>query len=406
MALWAAYLRSKDIKVVQFNAWKSLGADPFDALTREILRQVSIPGSELVPPHKRLLAFLNHYAPIVARGAKLVASLQPELEGVSQVAEVALESVGNIAKPGSECAKTSDPNIESPEAFASLLSSAARTWSDRPIVVMLDELDRCSPEYSVEMLQLLEHVFHAEHVVFVVAINQSELIHSIRSFYGQGFNAEGYLERFFDDILLLPTSNRKQYIESSLGTMPFVSTSSALLFLEASGLSLREINKAVQHLGYVLDGRSQEEFALVDLWIARTLAPEEYRQFIVGEISDKQLVYAIFTKGTCAGLRTEGQQQENYASQQMEVTLVMGSCILPRGSLSSPYYSSPGTDSELYRHYLNIVQEEKTDADVPVAYARSVVDGASSLAQSLKSGRGVSGMDLSARLLEKESSRQ
>ena len=74
---------------------------------------------------------------------------------------------------------------------------------------MVDELDRCSPEYAVEVLQLLEHVFHAKHVVFVVAVNQSELIHSIRSFYGEGFNAEGYLERFFDDVLPLPASKSR-----------------------------------------------------------------------------------------------------------------------------------------------------------------------------------------------------
>ena len=37
MALWAAYLRKKGVKVVEFNAWKFSLSDPLDALTREIL---------------------------------------------------------------------------------------------------------------------------------------------------------------------------------------------------------------------------------------------------------------------------------------------------------------------------------------------------------------------------------
>ena len=261
LALWAAYLRCEGIKVVQFNAWKAFEADPLDILTREILRQVGIPDSKQQPPHKRLLAFLDRYAPVVAQGTRLVSSLQPELEGVSQV----LDMIPNITKLGSGCADANESKIESPEAFTTLLSSAAKTWSDRPIVVMIDELDRCSPEYAVEMLQLLEHVFHAEQVVFVVAVNRSELIQSIKSFYGQGFNAEGYLERFFDDILALPASNRVQYIESSLNSIA-VDKPSALLFLEASGLSLREIDKAVRHMVSVLDNYPDPSYVLGYLW--------------------------------------------------------------------------------------------------------------------------------------------
>ena len=107
-------------------------------------------------------------------------------------------------------------NINSPEAFTSALSSAASHWSEKPVVIMVDELDRCSPEYAVEMLQLLEHVFYADNVVFVVSMNRAELVHSVKAFYGQDFNAEGYLERFFDNVFPLPTPRTVlRYIESS-----------------------------------------------------------------------------------------------------------------------------------------------------------------------------------------------
>ena len=400
LALWAAYLRGEGVKVVQFNVWKSFGADPFNALTREILLQVDIPRSKQTTSHKRLLAFLGRHASLLAQGARIASSLQPELEAVSQATAIGLESAGSIAK--SESSDISDFKVESPDAFASLLSSAAMEWSARPVVVMIDELDRCSPEYSVEMLQLLEHVFHAEGVVFVVAVNQSELIHSIRSFYGQGFDAGGYLERFFDDVLPLPASNRPQYIESSLSPVASQDTSSVLPFLEASELSLREIDKSIQNLRDVLDSQPRPAYALVELWIARTLAPMEYRQFILGEISDKVLADAIFARGACRNLRSEGRQHENYVAQRMESTLIASSCVLPRGSVPS-YRSGPATESELYRHHQDIVEDARVDGDVSVSYSQGVLEMAASSSQSLASRRGDHGIGMAARLLDRES---
>ena len=402
IALWAAYLRRECAKVVQFNAWKAFEADPLDVLTREILRQVAVPDSEQEPPHKRLLAFLDRYAPVVAQGTRLVSSLQPELEGVSQV----LDMIPNITKLGSGCADANESRIKSPEAFAALLSSAAKTWSERPVVVMVDELDRCSPEYAVEMLQLLEHVFQTEHVVFVVAVNRSELIQSIKSFYGQGFNAEGYLERFFDDILALPASNRVQYIESSLDSIRSLDVSSALLFLEAAGLSLREIDKAVRHLVSVLDNYPNPSYMLADLWIARTLATVPYRQFILGAISDKILADMIFANGACERLRTDSERQNSRCARQMEKTLIASSCVLPLDSVNS-YDDGPVTKSELYRHHQSIV-ETKGDDDVTASgYSIDVLHQVDSLFESIPPWGGDQlGIQQAVRLLERESPAQ
>ncbi len=400
MALWAAYLRREGVKVVRFNAWKSFGADPLEALTKQILLQVEIPSSERGRPHQQLWALIERFAPLAAQGFKLASSLQPDLGEFSPAIEVGLESARGIAK--TESTETEVPQIDSPDAFATLLSEAAKAWSDRPTVVMIDELDRCSPEYSVEMLQLLEHVFQAEHIVFAVAVNHTELVHSIKSFYGQGFNAESYLERFFNDFLAVPSSNRSQYIQSSLSPLqPFI-PSSALHFLESSGLSLREIDKSIQHLRSVLSLHTGPPHQLIDLWIARTLAQAEYRQFVLGEISDKALVDAIFANGTCSSLRDERQQDYNYSSLQLEVTMITSSCVLPRGSVPS-YRDGPEVKSELFRHYQRVIESGSTEGDVTVAYSREVVEDASANTDGLSMRRDPGNIGLAVRLLERES---
>ena len=394
IALWAAYLRGKGVKVVQFNAWKSFEADPLDALTRQILRQVDIPDSKQKRSREHLIAFLKRYGPLVAaQGSKLVSMLQPDIEGVSQAIEAGLGSIPSGT--GSESSEIEDPKIESPDEFASLLSSAAETRSGHPVVVMVDELDRCSPDYSVEMLQLLEHVFHAEHVVFVVAMNHSELVHSIRSFYGQGFNAEGYLERFFDDVLPLPSSRRVHYIEATLSPL---NISSASVILDLSGLSLREINKSVQHLKSVLEINSRPPYGLIEMWIARTLAPVEYRQFVLGESSDKEVADAVFARGTCSSLRAERKRRFSRTAEELELILIAASCILPLGSVPT-YYDLPVTESALYRHHQSNADSLNPEGEVPKSYSEALL---ASTSENPAREWNFQEIELAARLLARE----
>ena len=399
LALWDAYLRREGVKVVRFNAWKSSGADPFDALTREILRQVEVPAPEQKVPHKQLAWLIARRANLAAMGVKLVSILQPDYAEVSQAAAAGIQSAANALV--SETDELPDPKIESPDDIASLLSCAAKAWSDRPVVVMVDELDRCSPEYAVEFLQLLEHVFHAEHVVFVVAINRPELQHSIKSFYGQGFNAEGYLERFFDDIFGLPTSRRSEYIKTSVELKISSNVSNALLFLEASDLSLREIDKAVQVLGSVAENRPKSAYTLVNLWIARTLAPDPFRQFLSGSISDKELVDAVISNGSCERLRVEHPTYELRGPQELEVVLILCSAMFSKGSLWH-FCENLATGSELIRHYQDIVCKGEV-GKVSIPYAKGVLDLASARSGDITGEEYVGEIIRCARLLERES---
>lgn len=67
-----------------------------------------------------------------------------------------------------------------------------------PIFVFIDELDRCRPTHAIEVLELIKHIFGVPGVYFVIATDPQQLAESIRAVYGQGFNANIYLKRFFD----------------------------------------------------------------------------------------------------------------------------------------------------------------------------------------------------------------
>ncbi|TOL41491.1 hypothetical protein CGH98_24085, partial [Vibrio parahaemolyticus] len=78
--------------------------------------------------------------------------------------------------------------------------------------VFIDELDRCRPSYAVEMLEVIKHFFELDNVVFVVATDTEQLQHAVKAVYGQLFDAQLYLGRFFRRRFSLLELSRKQFI--------------------------------------------------------------------------------------------------------------------------------------------------------------------------------------------------
>lgn len=66
------------------------------------------------------------------------------------------------------------------------------------LVIFVDELDRCKPDYAVRLLERIKHYFSNDKITFVFSINSLELQHTIKKYYGENFDASRYLDRFFD----------------------------------------------------------------------------------------------------------------------------------------------------------------------------------------------------------------
>ena len=62
--------------------------------------------------------------------------------------------------------------------MAAALSEASE---NRPLMVMIDELDRCRPSYAVELLEVAKHLFSVDRIVFVLAVNCDQLAHSVKA---------------------------------------------------------------------------------------------------------------------------------------------------------------------------------------------------------------------------------
>lgn len=82
-----------------------------------------------------------------------------------------------------------------------------------PAFIFIDELDRCRPNYAVEMLETIKHIFDIDGVVFVVATDTEQLQHAVKAVYGEGFDAKVYLSRFFNSRYSLKAPDLENFLE-------------------------------------------------------------------------------------------------------------------------------------------------------------------------------------------------
>lgn len=97
--------------------------------------------------------------------------------------------------------------IELIQSFRDLLSdlpSKIGEEGEKPLVVIVDELDRCKPTFAVDLVEKIKHLFSVENVVFVLVMNKAQLEAAIRCVYGQNIDAHTYLQKFINIETKLP----------------------------------------------------------------------------------------------------------------------------------------------------------------------------------------------------------
>lgn len=81
------------------------------------------------------------------------------------------------------------------------------------LVIIIDELDRCRPDFAVRLLEQTKSLFQSENIVVVISADSVQLAHAMAGLYGQDYDSQRYLERFFDQRLLLTPSDPYKVVE-------------------------------------------------------------------------------------------------------------------------------------------------------------------------------------------------
>lgn len=354
--IWSQFLRNEEFVVIDFNAWESdFSDDPFATLTGELVDGIKkhIDDSTCDKSERQLDEF------------KLKAKEVWQITRPTLIRFIAAGGLGSVAKILAETFElpdvlksNKDTVKEFKESFQQMIESITAK-ENLPLVVMIDELDRCRPSYAIELLEVAKHLFSVNGVMFVLAVNHLQLSHSVKMLYGQDFDAHGYLKRFIDVDFKLPSPERQKFVSSLVDAFKINSNKSNsqadldfetlqklfVGFFSSSNLSLREIAKAVNRFGLVLGSLSDDQMWISStvgvVLILRTINPVNFDRFCKGEITDLKFADAIFESAGASEIRN---QKEGVI---FENTVIFGALEV---SFPNKMYWDPN-DSNLFQHY-------------------------------------------------------
>jgi len=189
LEMWKAYLENKGFRCMLLNAFRcDFYCDALPALIAEIQMQIE-PGGNFKKSAKKLVKSLAS----VQTASSVVFA---EMPGVKAAAE--------ISRTIHSAFKEHDA-IESYIAYRKavddfkkdLTETASQGGESRPLVIFVDELDRCRPTFALDVLEKVKHIFDIPSIFFVFAVHKAELAKIVKSAYGE-INEEAYLGKFFD----------------------------------------------------------------------------------------------------------------------------------------------------------------------------------------------------------------
>lgn len=146
------------------------------------------------------------------------------------------------------------------DAFKQTLTELSAE-SEKPIVIFLDELDRCRPDFAVRTIERVKHFFDAPGVIFVLLLNRRQLAAAVEGLYGPKVDADAYLSKFIPISLTLPkrvsldrhgNDDNQKHCKSELERLGFPRTDANNayatimgVFATLFGFSLRDVERAV-----------------------------------------------------------------------------------------------------------------------------------------------------------------
>lgn len=183
--------------------------DPLVLLTGAIygkLAEAKIPGSIGAKFLDRFLKVGKAVAPTVAKACISVAT-----GGIfnARCQEKAIAAISKIdSNVLTEQVKQYEKNKKSINDFKDTLQEIGLEYRNKsktttcpeglPLVILIDELDRCTPSFAVKLLERIKHFFSVKNVFFILLVNKTQLVEYVKGLYGQGVDGEAYIEKFVD----------------------------------------------------------------------------------------------------------------------------------------------------------------------------------------------------------------
>lgn len=83
--------------------------------------------------------------------------------------------------------------------------------SSHGVLFLVDELDRCRPDYAITYLETIKHIFDFQEAVFILAADRNQLENSAKTAFGRDLDFDEYYRKFIHREVTLPAISSQSY---------------------------------------------------------------------------------------------------------------------------------------------------------------------------------------------------
>lgn len=203
--------KTRETLAIYFDAFENdYQRDPFLAIASEVVDLINTHSPELKPEFKSSAIKASK---AIARGALRIGiktltagvldgSIIDELGTADDIGSEISQGLDQILIERLDEAKVDKNSLAN---FRSTLEShISKIGNGKPVVFIIDELDRCRPDFSLELIEQIKHLFTVKNLKFILITNKKQTQAIIKKRYGAEIDAHLYLQKFIDLWISLP----------------------------------------------------------------------------------------------------------------------------------------------------------------------------------------------------------
>ena len=348
--MWRSNLKDKEINTIYFDAYENdYNEDPFLSFISEILalaekdfggvdkvqesrkdlkkQAIKIAKNILIPTSKIALKALT-YGLIDSSNLEELKNVKGDITEFTDktFSKYVEEKIDNVQK-----------DKDSVKHFKHLLSDLGeeiRKKQGFQLLIIIDELDRCRPDFALLLLERIKHLFSVDNVSFLIVTHLKQLKNYVQTVYGKEIDAHNYLHKFFTLTTTLPKQAPNTYsgyhteFWKNLGTHHKLNKvhdlgETALPLFKHLVFSLREIEK----VGVILtifysskNGNSYFAQVVAIIAIIKVRFHELYQKLLTSSCSFDDL-YSSLNMGTLS-IEINGAEHVHYSISYLQFLLL------------------------------------------------------------------------------------
>lgn len=277
LTMWKASLEAEVPEadrslVISLNAWESdYYGDPLFAIVSALIE--AIPGKD------------NEHARRLADAAKDVGWFATAIAGQIATKLTGIDAIAaGVLADNKKSEREAGLDFDTFAAYQGRKQAMLRlqhaikefvTDSESRVLFLVDELDRCRPDYAISYLEIIKHIFDVQGAVFILAADRKQLENFAKTAFGPDLDFEEYFRKFIHREVVLPPISDEGYrklasvyvgyylerkdLRHCIMELSSHRTKNIVELIAALRLTPRQIQEVFRTLGHVLEATEEKQ---------------------------------------------------------------------------------------------------------------------------------------------------